>query len=885
MCVEGCEMVNVRSKTRARLILLITGMLVAGVTSAHASFWKRSTAAKAPSEAAVSGAAGMSLTAVEFETSPAPRLVLRTTSSPVYTSYSPMPDLFVIDLTGASKAASLAIPTTLPASVGSVSVDDVTEMGSRLTRVSVHLTQPASLEASAEGNNIVITLPASAVAAAADAAPAPVVPQVVPQHIEPVTAAEVKTEPLPEPVKSEPIAEAGKPALEPAVVTESLPPANKAKTLRKIETSGAGAAMEVRLATDGDVAYNAFKLEKPSRVVIDLNGVNDKLVKNVINVSDPIVKRIRVSQFKGAPDAVTRVVLDIDEKTGYRVTKSGDALRITFGEAPAMAATPIPAPTPAPMPKQEEPRVAATPAVSPAATGVTPTKTAVAADIPAQVPTIAESSAWKMPENHKPVTAVINAPQTQTPPASKKRGKTTSTSNSSSPPALEPAPENVFSDPQAVTPAPQPATSAPGGTLLSGTGNGPGGRTLNNGEKVYTGEPLSLNLKDADIKDVLRTFHELTGLNIAIDPSVTGSVTVDFVDVPWDQALEVILRQNSLAYVLEGNVMRVGTSARLADEAEANRHLSDQERLNVPLSTVGFKLSYARATDVSILLKEMASPRARIIVDQRTNQLIISEIPGYLQTMRNLIDSVDVPTRQVVIEARIVETTKLFIQQYGFNWGFKGTMDPSLGTGTGLVFPNRVDTLGGPFEFGAGNPVVSFSLQNVLGTFTLDLALLAAETEGLVRVISAPRVTTQDNTAAEIQSGFQIPYQTRINLTTTVAYVDATLRLTVTPQITEAGTVIMDIQVQKNEPATGLNIVGGAGTPLSTRRAQTKLMVRDGGTSVIAGIYQVKENNSQTRLPFVYQIPILGALFKQRNYNTEHDELLIFITPRIVRAS
>ncbi len=885
MCVEGCEMVNVRSKTRAKLILLITGMLVAGVTSAHASFWKRNAAAKAPSEAAVSGAAaGMSLTAVEFETSPAPRLVLRTTSSPVYTSYSPMPDLFVIDLTGASKSASLVIPATLPASVGSVSVDDVTEMGSRLTRVSVHLAQPAALEASAEGNNVVITLPASTVAVAADAAPAPVVPQVVPQHIEPVAAAEVKTEPLPEPVKSGPIADTSKPALEPAVVTESLPPANKAKILRKIETSGAGPAMEVRLATDGDVAYNAFKLEKPSRVVIDLNGVNDKLVKNVIDVSDPVVKRIRVSQFKSAPDAVTRVVLDVDEKAGYHVTKSGDALRITFGDAPAMAATPAPAPPmPAPMPKQEEPRVAATPAVSPAINGVAPAKTAASADIPAQVPTIADNAVWKMPEDRKPVTSVINAPQTQTPPTSKKRGKTTSTSNSSSPPALEPAPENVFSDPQTATPAPLPAST--GGTILSGTPAGPGGRTLSTGEKVYTGEPLSLNLKDADIKDVLRTFHELTGLNIAIDPSVTGSVTVDFVDVPWDQALEVILRQNSLAYVLEGNVMRVGTSARLSDEAEANRRLSDQERLNVPLSTVGFKLSYARATDVAGLLKEMASPRARIIVDQRTNQLIISEIPTYLQTMRNLIDSVDVPTRQVVIEARIVETTKLFIQQYGFNWGFKGTMDPSLGTGTGLVFPNRVDTVGGPFNFGAGNPAISFSLQNVLGTFTLDLALLAAETEGLVRVISAPRVTTQDNTAAEIQSGFQIPYQTRINLTTTVAYVDATLRLSVTPQITEAGTVIMDIQVQKNEPATGLNIEGGAGTPLSTRRAQTKLMVRDGGTSVIAGIYQVKENNSQGRMPFLHQIPVIGALFRERNYNSEHDELLIFITPRIVRAS
>ncbi|HXH37950.1 MAG TPA: type IV pilus secretin PilQ, partial [Thermoanaerobaculia bacterium] len=464
------------------------------------------------------------------------------------------------------------------------------------------------------------------------------------------------------------------------------------------------------------------------------------------------------------------------------------------------------------------------------------------------------------------------------PPASKKRGNTVSTT-----PVLDPTPsaENVFADPQATVPQQQVGTP-PSGTLLSA---GAGGRTLGSGEKAYTGEPLSLNLKDADIKDVLRTFAQLTGLNIAIDPTVTGSVTVDFVDVPWDQALEIILRQNSLAYQLEGNVMRVGTAARLSDEAEANRRLTEQERLNVPLNTVGFKLSYARAQDVANLLKEMASPRARLIVDVRTNQLIVSEIPVYLQTMRNLIEAVDVPTRQVVIEARIVETTKNFAQQFGFNWGFKGTMDPSLGTGTGLVFPNRVDTVGGPFNFGAGNPALSFSLQNVLGTFNLDLALLAFENEGLVRVISAPRVMTQDNTAAEIQSGFQIPYQTRVNFTTTVSYVDATLRLTVTPQITEAGTVIMDIQVQKNDPDTGLNIVGGAGTPLSTRRAQTKLMVRDGGTTVIAGIYQVKENNAQSRLPFVHQIPILGALFRSRDYSATHDELLIFITPRIVRSS
>jgi type IV pilus secretin PilQ/predicted competence protein len=882
MCVEGCEMVNVRRKTRAKLILLLTGMLVAGVTSAQAALWKRGAASKtpAPAAAASSASAGMTLTAVDVEASPSPRIILRTTASPVYTSYSPIPELFVIDLTGAAKGASLAIPSTLPASVGSVSVDEVTEMGSRLTRVTVHLNQAGTIEASAEGNSVIIILPAVAAPVVAEtvvAAPKPGEPApVVTAAAEPPHSDPVPVQAKPEPMKSEPIAQSA----EAPVVTEALP-ANKATTLKTIETNGAGAAMQVRLATDGDVAYNAFKLEKPSRIVIDLTGVNDKLAKNIINVSDPVVKRIRVSQFKSAPDAVTRVVLDVDEQTSYHVTKSGDALNITFGAALPVIAMPAPAP------KREEPHVAMTPAAPPVAAPLIkpapPVKTAVATDIPSQVPTIADNATWKMPEQHQPATSVINAPQTQTPPAPKKRRGTTKAAAqpAAEPPAIEPAlnGENVFSDP-ASQPAQQPSSTS--GTVLSGA---TGGRTLSSADKTYTGEPLSLNLKDADIKDVLRTFAQLTGLNIAIDPTVTGSVTVDFVDVPWDQALEVILRQNSLAYVLEGNVMRVGTAARLSEEAESNRRLTEQERLNVPLTTVGFKLSYARATDVATLLREMASPRARIIVDQRTNQLIISEIPGYLQTMRNLIDSVDVPTRQVVIEARIVETTKLFTQQYGFNWGFHGTMDPSLGTGTGLVFPNRIDSIGGPFQFGVGNPVVSFSLQNVLGTFTLDLALLAAETEGIARIISAPRVMTQDNTAAEIQSGFQIPYQTRINFTTTIQYVDATLRLSVTPQITESGTVIMDIQVQKNEPATGLNIEGGSGTPLSTRRAQTRLMVRDGGTSVIAGIYQVKENNAQNRMPFVHQIPIIGALFRSRNYSSEHDELLIFITPRIVRAS
>ena len=856
-------MVKVGSMRRKRILLISSVLLLtAGVSSAS---WRH----KADRQAEPAAPAAMTLTGIEFESAPTARLILRTSGTPAYTSYSPTPDTFVVDLSNASKAPALAIPSPLPAGVTSVTAEEVTEMGTRVTRVTVKLAQPATLQASVEEHAVAVALPAKE-------EPLPAVTPVV-EAVKPVEEPVVK--PVEEPVvKAEPLAPMPPP---PAAETAAVRPA-RTPALLAVTTSGSGAGLSVQLAANGDVAYKAFNLEQPSRLVIDLNGV-DKVAKSAIAVNGAIVKKIRVAQFKGGAEPVTRVVLDLAAKSPYKVTKEGDHLVVTFGEAQAAEEK---KPELKPEAKPEPPQTAISEPAAPAPKPAEAPAPQKSVEITAQVPVIAEpvpepkaaapAPEWKMPE--KRATGVIRAAQQ---PAAPKPKKTTTTTGTSTPPA-----EDVFTDAPQSLPAlgtnAQPTSPLP--TLGSATTAAAGGRTLTAGERVYTGEPISLNLKDADLKDVIRTFANLTGLNIAVDPGVNGSVTVDFNDVPWDQALDIILRQNNLGYVLEGNVMRVGTLDRLATEAQASRKLAEEGRLNVPLRTVSYKLSYARATEVQGLLRELASPRARIIVDARTNQLIISEIPSYLETMRALIDSVDVPTRQVVIEARIVETSKTFIQQYGFQWGFQGTMDPSLGTGTGLVFPNRVDLVGGPFEFAPGNPVLTFHMANVLGTFNLDFQLNATESEGLTRIVSAPRVQTQDNVPAEIQSGFQIPFQTRINFTTTVAYVDATLRLAVTPQITESGTVIMDINVQKNEPAVGLAVEGGAGTPLSTRTAHTRLMVRDGGTAVIAGIYQTKENNAQTRLPFLHQIPVLGNLFKTHDINNSHDELLIFITPRIVRS-
>ncbi|HUP47230.1 MAG TPA: type IV pilus secretin PilQ [Thermoanaerobaculia bacterium] len=810
--------------------LLVTAVMLLAANSAHAGFWK---SRKSQDAAATKPAAALSmaLTAVELGSS---RVTLRTSGTPAYTSYSPAPDVFVIDLTDTERPAALEMPASLPGGLASISAEEVVEMGSRLTRVTFRFTAPFAPEISAADKAVLVLLP--------EIVEAPVVVESIPEPA--AELAVIEESPRPEP---------------PAAKVSELPPAPslpRAKSVRMVETSGAGEALRVTIRGDGSFAYNVFRLENPARLVVDLQGVRNSVKKSSLEVNSGAVQRVRVGQFKGGADPVARVVIDLAGKPDYAVTPNGNRLEVAFGAAAAEARQAVPQFTAAVAePPMAEPPVAE---ARPAPAAARPPQPAASIE---EIPTVAENAGWNMP----PATTggarqVINSPYDQVAPVTPPR-------------TMAPQPsqmgENVFDE--ALNQA-QPTPVIAGARTLSGT------------QRVFTGDPISLALKDADIKDVLRTFAQLTGLNIAVDPQVRGTVTVDFVDVPWDQALDLILRQNGLTYVLEGNVMRVGTIDRLAAETASSRRLAEEERLNVPLTTLGFKLSYARAPDVAGLLRDLASPRARIIVDARTNQLIISEIPQFLETMRNLIDTVDIPNRQVVIEARVVETTKTFTRAYGFEWNLGGTLDPALGTGTGLIFPNRIGFTGGPFSFtGGAGPVLGLSLVDVLGTFTLDLALHASESEGLVRVISAPKVTTQDNHAAMIQSGIQIPYQTRVNFTTTINYIDATLQLSVTPQITEAGTIIMDIQVQKTTP--GAPIEGAAGTPLSTRQASTRVMVRDGGTAVIGGIYQASDDDSQSRIPILGQIPVLGALFRSNSRRTQHDELLIFITPRIVRGT
>jgi type IV pilus assembly protein PilQ len=281
--------------------------------------------------------------------------------------------------------------------------------------------------------------------------------------------------------------------------------------------------------------------------------------------------------------------------------------------------------------------------------------------------------------------------------------------------------------------------------------------------------------------------------------------------------------------------------------------------------------------------RKVMSSRGDIFIDTRSNTLVIKELPDYLPTVLDLIKNLDIASPQVMIEARIVEANRTWSNSIGVVWGFNGVAGAATGNTTGLVFPNS-GSVAGNVSLPSGAPqVLQLSLANVLNTFNLDAEIHAAESRGLVKVISTPKIQTQTGELASIQSGFQIPVQTTVNNTTSVLYINATLRLDVTPQITNEGTVIMDVTIQKREPAVGINIAGGQNIPLTTRDAKTRLMVRDGGTAVIGGIFKITTNDSQSMIPGLWKIPILGNLFRSRDVSETTDELMIFITPRIIR--
>jgi type IV pilus secretin PilQ/predicted competence protein len=473
---------------------------------------------------------------------------------------------------------------------------------------------------------------------------------------------------------------------------------------------------------------------------------------------------------------------------------------------------------------------------------------------------------------------------------------------SPSPAVLEPA-----SAPKAATPAPvapeQPAPPAPQTAAPAAPAAQPTAAPQPAPTGKFTGHPVSLDFQGADLRAVLRTFAEISGLNIVIDPTIQGQVDVALRDVPWDQALDIILRANKLGYVVDGTIVRIAPLSVLADEEVQRRKLSEEQALAGELRVLTRSLSYAKAEDVAPLLtRTVLSPRGQIQTDTRTNTVIVNDLPERLNQVNELIATLDQPQPQVEIEARVVQTTREFARTLGVQWGVGARASQALGNTLPLAFPNQASVTGragglqGPpapdpqadatntgvnLGVSGASTALGLALGSVNGAVNLDVALSALERAGHGRLLSTPRVSTQNNVEAEITQGIQIPIQTVANNTVTVTFKDAALTLKVTPQITASNTVIMRVQLENASPDFSRAINGIP--PIDTQRALTQVLVSSGETTVIGGIYISREQASQDRTPGLHRVPLLGWLFKRDGITDESRELLIFITPRIVR--
>ncbi|MES1205800.1 MAG: type IV pilus secretin PilQ [Pseudomonadota bacterium] len=506
-------------------------------------------------------------------------------------------------------------------------------------------------------------------------------------------------------------------------------------------------------------------------------------------------------------------------------------------------------------------------------------------------------------------------------------------------PAVEPAPgaagaaastssKVTTSNPRMnVSPSAKPATAGTGaGVAPAGGGGPPAGPAvpgtspsaaaapasalgiLRGARRRYSGRRIDLDFKGADIHNILRLLSDVGQVNIVTSDDVKGEVTIKMRNVPWDQALDVILRSKLLGQVREGNLIRVAPLAIL--EKELEQEIARQKQLAdvMPTETRIIAVSYAEAKNLQERAHDLLTARGRISFDERTNQLIVSDVAANLSLVEDLVRNLDRQTSQVVIEARIVEAGSTFARQIGVQWGGSGFRDAAHGNATGLVFPSDVAAGGGasaanavrpgglvnlpqaaspdfavdlPAAVGSGSGgALGLMLGSVGGAFNLNLRLSAMENTGQVRILSSPRISTMDNIEASIEQGVSIPISIISAQGIQTIFVDAKLNLTVKPHVTNDGTIIMNIHVSRNEPDFART--GARGDPTIVKKeAKTVMLVRDGDTAVIGGIYQRNSGLSYAKVPFFADLPIIGFFFRNRRENDDRTEFLVFITPRI----
>jgi type IV pilus secretin PilQ/predicted competence protein len=618
----------------------------------------------------------------------------------------------------------------------------------------------------------------------------------------------------------------------------------------------------VRVEGEGRLDVHAGRMQNPDRLVLDFAGARLAVQKTVIPGIAAPVRGVRIGQYR--PD-VARVVVDLTSATPYRVSREGAAVVIYF-ESPAITPVqPVSSVTTLTSRQNEKARPelhysAASPRLAAGRSSKEFKISAPRFTLPGELtqPSVTLASFSEKREPPRPDSTTQQAAAQQAVQQASTAATTLAASSASQAPAAAPAPAGK-----------------------------------------YTGEPISVNLKDVDLKDFFRLIHEISGLNVVLDPAVKGSLTIVLDEVPWDQALDIVMQNNSLDKQLNGNVLRIATRATLKNEAETQRDLEKAQAEAIAPVTVTRVLSYAKAASMAPTLKKFLSSRGDILYDDRSNQIIIRDIPSVIPILDNLIRQLDRKSQQVEIEARVVSASRSFARDIGTQLAFSGQGlggrnliggDSAVGQstfGTTSPVPPIAITGSTPPEmplvtnFGAVAPTSGLLLAHRSPNFAVDFFITAAEAKGVGKLLSKPKVITQNNEKATVKQGTKIPIQTTINNTISVQFIDAVLKLEVTPQITAEGTVFMDVLVENTQIDTGIPRVSGI-PALDTESAETKVTVADGGTVVIGGIIISSQRTDIQQVPLVGSLPLIGNLFKRTSVTTTSQELLFFLTPRIL---
>src|SRR5712691_10281757 len=662
-----------------------------------------------------------------------------------------------------------------------------------------------------------------------------------------------------------------------AAETPASQPASQRNELQRVNVVRGADEIRVEISARGVVTPKVSTADSPARLVVELPGTVMATGQSHITVGSAGVKGVRIG-MNGQTPPTTRVVVDLEHACRYDLNPSADGKLVltlyTQKTVVASASTP------------KNAAKAAAKAAVPAAVQNTQAPSTSSRDFVFVEPayeakkTVPDAAAEPTERAQEAAAKFADKTAAELLPAGVNAAQ--SSQSASSVPAIQPA-VNLAAEQQAQA-GQHPALAGP----------------------KYTGEPISVNLKDVDLKDFFRLIHEISGLNVVLDPNVHGTLTIVLDDVPWDQALDIVLKNNDLARELEGNVLRVATVETLKKEADGRRAQVESEALAVEKVSVTRFLSYAHAKDVVPTVKKFLTQRGDVISDDRTNAVIVNDIPKVIPIIDRLLTQLDRKTQEVEIEARVVAATRQFARdigtQLGFGWG-NGTTAlggaTSVGTSPiGIFGGNPLYTIVGSTapigtainqiplfsNLGSTSPTSGFGFQNSSNNIRIDAILTMAESRGLLKVLSRPRVVTQNNIQALVKQGVRVPIVTQAQLggPPTVSYVDAFLRLTVTPQITSENTIFLNVDVENTTPNFGQEVQGNP--ELITQQATTQVLVTDGGTVVIGGVIQTQNSINISQVPLLGNLPYLGNLFKHTQVNTSNQELIFFITPRIIQT-